>query len=459
MAEALIGSSILIILILIIRKVLHKKLSKRLIYGLWLIVVLRLTVLTFVEIPYELSVVEYPLHSLSVSVNRIIEDNEMTSYAVEDNSILIADELPVVNEKEISLKLVLLLAWWIGIILVLFVHFIPLAKMWRILKQKRSLLIDKDKEHLRVYMHPEIPMPFLFGKDIYCPEKDVKNSIKLQEIIRHETMHYQHLDPVWNLFRCLITAIYWFNPLVWLASFLSKQDAEYACDEAVIGGMCEEEKEQYCKVLLEIATGYSFVKKSMYIETGMTSGNLKNRIKHIMEKNSYKKVGAFVIVLFLLLCTLSTLPLEAANFYNAEKLALHNAEYKTSTNVVIKEIIYDRGTVECIFENVSEAYYIIDDIQLISYDGVSNSWREVQKKKTVPAETAFVIRPENTGGKFSIPMVVKKKNYLQVVVGKIKTDNLEEMYGKLAHGTYILCYVISAGDTTKELVYQWFDIR
>lgn len=458
MTEALIGSSVLILLILVIRKVLYKKLSKRLIYGLWLIVVLRLTVLTFVEIPYGLSVVEYPLHSLSVSVNRMLEDNEMASYAVEDNSILITDELPVVDEKGISLKLVLLLAWWIGIILVLFVHFIPLAKMWRNLKRNRSLWTDKDKEHLRVYIHPEIPMPFLFGQDIYCPEKDVKNSIKLQEIIRHETMHYQHLDPVWNMFRCLITAIYWFHPLVWLAVFLSKQDAEYACDEAVTRGMCEEEKEQYCKVLLEIATGYSFVKKNMYIETGMASGNLKKRIKHIMEKNSYKKAGAFVIVLFLLLCTLSTLPIEAANYYNAEQLALHNEEYKISTNVVIKEIIYDKETMECIFENVSEEYYFIEEIQLISYDSVSDCWRKVQKKKTVPTETAFVIQPENTDGKFSIPMAVKKKNYVQVVVGKVKTEPLEEIYGNLSQGTYILYFVISAGDDNKELVYKSFQV-
>ena len=110
--------------------------------------------LTFAEIPYELSVMEYSLHSLSVSVNRIIEDKEMISDAAEDNTIFIADELTVVNEKE---------------------------------------------------------------------------------IIRHETMHYQHLDPVWNLFRCLITAIYWFNPFVWLASYLSRQDAEYACALKIYG--------------------------------------------------------------------------------------------------------------------------------------------------------------------------------------------------------------------------------
>lgn len=457
MTEALVGSGVLIILILIIRKVLYKKLSKRLIYGLWLIVALRLTVLTFAEIPYELSVMEYPLHSLSVSVNRIIEDKEMISDAAEDNTILIADELTVVNEKEISVKSVLLLAWWLGIILVLFLHFIPLAKLWRNLKLKRSLLIDKDKEHLRVYIHPEIPMPFLFGKDIYCPEKAVKNSINLQEIIRHETMHYQHLDPVWNLFRCLITAIYWFNPLVWLASYLSRQDAEYACDEAVTGGMCEEEKEQYCKVLLEIATGYSFVKKSMYIETGMASGNLTSRIKHIMEKHSYKKASGLAIMVFMLLGMLSTLPIEAANYYNAEELELSNLKYKTSTNVTIKESVYDNGNLECVFENASEKWYYIEDIWLISYDGVSNKWREVKKKESITREAAFVIQPENADERFVIPIAIKKKNYLQIVAGKIKTENLEEIYGRLLRGTYIICFVISADDAN-ELVYKWFDI-
>lgn len=457
MIETLLGSAVLIVIIVAIRKLFYEKLSKRFLYSLWLVFILRLTVLTLIEIPYGFFVGEYPLHSLSKTMNQMIEDNEMIPYTTGDNSILIDDEILNIK-KEISFAAVLLCVWCIGILVVLLVHLIPLIKMWKNLKQKRILLINKDEEQLRVYMHQDIPAPFLFGRDIYCPESITMDEGKMKAVIRHETVHFHHLDPVWNMFRCLITAIYWFNPFVWVASCLSKQDAEYACDEAVVESMCEEEKEQYCKVLLEIASGYSFVKKSLYMETGMASGKIANRVKQIVAQHSYKKAGAFVIALLLLLFTMSTLSVEAANYYHAEELVLSNLEYKTSEVVSIKEIIYDRGKWECIFENASEGYYVIESILLISYDSVKNAWNEIIARELPSDKTAFIIPSENADKKFVIPTEIKQRNYSQVVVGKKKTEYLEDIYGKLLKGTYFICYVVRSENGINEFIYRWFDI-
>lgn len=63
-------------------------------------------------------------------------------------------------------------------------------------------------------------------------------------------MHYKHLDHIWAGARLLLICLYWFHPLVWIAAKLSRQDAEYAADEAVTENMSQEERLRYGKMIL-----------------------------------------------------------------------------------------------------------------------------------------------------------------------------------------------------------------
>ncbi|MFR5762061.1 MAG: M56 family metallopeptidase [Oscillospiraceae bacterium] len=38
---------------------------------------------------------------------------------------------------------------------------------------------------------------------------------------------------LWSFCRATAVTVYWWNPFVWLAAFVSGRDAELACDEAV----------------------------------------------------------------------------------------------------------------------------------------------------------------------------------------------------------------------------------
>ena len=62
--------------------------------------------------------------------------------------------------------------------------------------------------------------------------------------------HLRHLDPLWSFCRTAAVVAYWWNPLVWLAAIVSKRDAELACDEAVAAGLLDSERIAYARAIL-----------------------------------------------------------------------------------------------------------------------------------------------------------------------------------------------------------------
>lgn len=75
---------------------------------------------------------------------------------------------------------------------------------------------------------------------------------RLRHVLAHETAHARHLDPLWSLLRSVCLAVYWFDPLVWIAAAVSKADGELACDEAAIQALGEGERIPYGKTLLSL---------------------------------------------------------------------------------------------------------------------------------------------------------------------------------------------------------------
>ena len=53
-------------------------------------------------------------------------------------------------------------------------------------------------------------------------------------VIRHERAHIDRRDWLWQGFAQVITAVFWFHPLVWLAAAQMRQEAEHAADDATL---------------------------------------------------------------------------------------------------------------------------------------------------------------------------------------------------------------------------------
>lgn len=150
----------------------------------------------------------------------------------------------------------------------------------------------------------QIPSPFVLG--IFCPNIYIPFRMEEQQqqyILAHECCHIRRLDPLWKMFSFVLLAVYWWNPLVWLAFFYMVRDMEMSCDEAIIASFGNEIKKGYSESLLSFAMErhpYSFA------PVAFGEGDAGKRIKNVL---NFKKphtwmavIAAILIVIVAVVC-------------------------------------------------------------------------------------------------------------------------------------------------------------
>lgn len=170
------------------------------------------------------------------------------------------------------------------------------------LRVNRIPLTGREKYRgLSVYTVEGLPSPCLAGRCIYLTEAMAGEPKRLEHILAHEYCHYKQLDSLWVVVRCVLTAVYWFHPLVWAAVHVSKQDSELACDAAAIRLLGEEERLAYGKTLLCLIAGKEHDRKCIGIVSTMSGGEkgIKERISRIAGKPRYMMAAAGVVLLLI----------------------------------------------------------------------------------------------------------------------------------------------------------------
>jgi bla regulator protein BlaR1 len=93
--------------------------------------------------------------------------------------------------------------------------------------------------------------------------------------MEHELTHHRHRDIWWNVAAILILAVNWFNPLAWLAYRAFRADQELACDAAVAARATIEERCDYARALVKSATSPRLIAACPI----NGAGTLKRRLK------------------------------------------------------------------------------------------------------------------------------------------------------------------------------------
>ena len=79
---------------------------------------------------------------------------------------------------------------------------------------------------------------------------------ELDHVLLHELTHIKHGDHITNYLFCCIQALYWCNPLVWIAILQMRRDRETYCDWAVLNELTNEaERISYGQTILNFASG------------------------------------------------------------------------------------------------------------------------------------------------------------------------------------------------------------
>lgn len=153
-----------------------------------------------------------------------------------------------------------------------------------------------------IYVCDNIRTPFILGvirPGIYLPSD--MDEVQTDNVIAHERAHLSRLDQVWKPLGYCLLAVYWFNPLCWLAYVLFCRDMELACDEKVIRDMDVEDKKVYSRVLL------SFSDPSHRIAAGpLAFGEIgvKKRIQSVL---NYRKPAFWMVGLAILALVVTSL--------------------------------------------------------------------------------------------------------------------------------------------------------
>lgn len=229
-----------------------------------------------------------------------------------------------------SLHNILFYLWIAGIIVTGGYMLFYQMKWKRYLQKMRKPLKGMETYRgLSVYTVKGLPSPCLCGRCIYLTKEMSADEKRLNHILVHEYCHYKHLDSLWVVVRCILTIVYWFNPLVWAAAHASKQDSELACDEASIRLLGEDERIAYGKTLLRLIAGEEQERNRMGVASTMSGEEegIRERIFRIARKRKYAALAAVGVVLLA-----ATLILVTFSGAGKEDTAINTADESTAGN-------------------------------------------------------------------------------------------------------------------------------
>ena len=310
MTEWILSSSILILIVIALRIVFKGKISLRLQYAIWGLVLLRLLIpVSFGSTDFSVAnltkkaetptiVIQSTKPGENVQAEHPVQHpqeqtNEIPSQNITQNE-------PVAEENNFDLSdYAIYIVWGMGFICVAGIFlFTNLRFKHKIMVSRYGL--DVRKNNLDVYATGEIDTPCLFGiknPAIYVTYPVADNQTLLRHTLEHEATHHRHGDHIWAVLRCVCLAIHWYNPLVWWAAFLSQRDAELACDEATIKRLGEGERAEYGRTLI----GMTCQRRANVLITATTmtasKSGIKERIMLIAKKPKMALYTLLIVVL------------------------------------------------------------------------------------------------------------------------------------------------------------------
>lgn len=319
MIEWIVTSSAMILLVILLRALVRDRVSPRLRYALWALVLLRLlvpaslwespvSVMTpvaaqgvyqavekipryvrerpdgWVDIGHESGYTSIP--------GEIVETRESVRYGWPEQTEAPLSEL----KRQVSIRDAFLLVWLAGSALTgAFLLAVNLRFDRRLKRDRRTA---GQYRGLWVFTMEELATPCLFG--LFRPGIYLTPGLEEHEklhVLAHEYAHFRQGDHIWAALRGVCLMLHWYNPLVWLAAYLSRRDCELSCDEGAVRLLGEENRADYGRTLVGLAAGRTTPRDLACCATTMTGGKsaLKERVALLVKRPRTTAVMAVLV--------------------------------------------------------------------------------------------------------------------------------------------------------------------
>ncbi len=319
MIEWIVTSSALILLVLLLRVLIKDRVSPRLRYALWGLALLRLVIpVSLWESPVSVmtpvaaqgayqAVEKIPRYvrdrpdgwvdighenGYTSIPGEIAESRETVRYGWPEQTEAPLPEL----KRQVSIRNAFLLAWLAGSVLTgAFLLAVNLRFDHRLKKDRRTVGQYRGRW---VFVMEGLPTPCLFG--LFRPAIYLTPGLGEDEkphVLAHEYAHFRQRDHIWAALRGVCLALHWYNPLVWLAAYLSRRDCELSCDEGAVRLLGEENRADYGRTLVGLVSRRTTAADLACCATTMTGGKsaLKERIALLVKHPRTTAVMAVLV--------------------------------------------------------------------------------------------------------------------------------------------------------------------
>ncbi|MBQ3528393.1 MAG: hypothetical protein IJA52_07575 [Clostridia bacterium] len=325
MISHIIALSVLCALVILIRALFKNRVSARIVYALWLVVLIKLCIpvsVVSIDVPLPSFLEEYsavveaeaeepflnheesdpsqsspviqtpPMHS-QVSGSTAPEADltvpaPPTEPIIPNEPIMESEKIPEeVNKLSIDPLKLILIIWALGSLAFLLI-FSTVSVITQIkLRKSRSFYTKEGR--IPIYVSDGIASPCVTGiiPTVYITSY-AKECKDLELIIKHELTHVRHGDHIWAVIRIIAIVLFWWNPFIWAAAILSKRDAELACDESVVKNMSKSERLCYSRLILDM------IPKKRTFAVSFADAPIKHRLFRLTGKYKTKLFAAII---------------------------------------------------------------------------------------------------------------------------------------------------------------------
>ncbi|MGO0882980.1 M56 family metallopeptidase [Clostridioides difficile] len=321
--RTVIVSSLSIFLILLFKKNVFKRFSKKFNYYVWLIVVIKL-------------LLPFTYYTFTINILR-------TKKNININNINLEGFNNISNLK----NSILLYAWLITVLIYLTYTIFKYIKLKNLIndlsydvEDEEMINLYKDilkefniTKDIKLKYSYEVETPAFFNSCVLLPPHDYKLK-ELNWIFRHELMHFKSKDLCLKYVMLFLKIVYWFNPFVYIMDKHIDLDCELYCDERVLKNRSEEEKQDYALTIINAMRRGSNISNKFVAGLHKQSDIRKRVINMFNEK--YKNG----ILMALILCLLSSITFLKVNSTSISNLNILPEEVDYSEPIRIAVISF-----------------------------------------------------------------------------------------------------------------------
>ena len=444
-----VSGTLLLLLILGLKRLYKNKFSRCWQYYIWIIVALRFllpftpdtTIVGSLFEKFDRSVIKNEI-SISPSAPAFINVDNSENEPIQTDQNIAA----IVMREPLNIYVCLFFIWS-AVALALFVRKITVYQGFiQYIKAGNTevsdikilnLLSDCEeklniKTRVELSCNPLIVSPMLIGffrPRIILPVGELEDK-KLSYIFVHELIHYKQRDLFYKWLMQIVVCLHWFNPFAYLLEKEVNQSCELSCDEKVISILGDKARREYGDTLISFLKPNHFYKSSLASVTLTEKAEqLKERLGAIMDYNKKNNViriltgGLTLCIIFAAAFVGSYHGVSASMSTNQEEQNHYENQSKSNNNV-------DNG-----LPGLEELEPIVDDNWPISISRTTENTTAKSLSFDIQIDEPMVIEVSCVTESGKMNMEIKDTNGNKLFDEKnMKTETFEVNISKA--GTY-----------------------